>query len=80
MSIRLGVRRLKGFIPLLIAGLTLLIFSIYVLLWSISYMERAMVATSLLAGLIGFSLLSASLYLLRLAAYVYGVDVEREKQ
>ncbi|MCS7110853.1 MAG: hypothetical protein RMI45_00570 [Ignisphaera sp.] len=80
MSFRRAVGRLRGFTPLLTAGLALLAFSIYVLMWSISYMERAMVATSLLTGLVGFSLLSASLYLLRLAAYVYGVDAEREKR
>lgn len=80
MSLRRRISKLKGFAPLLVAGIALLVFSIYVLLWSISYMERAMIATSLLTGLVGFSLLSASLYILRLAAYVYGVDAEREKQ
>jgi hypothetical protein len=71
---RLGRFKLRGFIPLLVVGLVVLALSIQVLLWSIAYMERAMVATSLMAGLVGFSLLSASLYILRLAAYAYGVE------
>lgn len=72
----MGLKRfkLRGFVPLLVAGLVLLALSVQVLLWSIAYMERAMVATSLMAGLVGFSLLSASLYILRLAAYAYGVE------
>lgn len=71
---RLKRFKLRGFIPFLVTGLVLLALSVQVLLWSIAYMERAMVATSLMAGLVGFSLLSASLYILRLAAYAYGVE------
>ncbi|MCC6047059.1 MAG: hypothetical protein LM571_02600 [Desulfurococcaceae archaeon] len=72
---RLSIRLPRvGFIPLLVVGVALLAVSIQLLLWSIAYMERAMVATSLLSALAGFSLLSASLYVLRLAAYVYGVE------
>jgi len=63
-----------GFVPLLVVGVALLAISVQLLLWSIAYMERAMVATSLLSALAGFSLLSASLYVLRLAAYAYGVE------
>jgi len=55
-------------------GTILFSFSILFFLWSVSYMEHAMVATSLLSALIGFSLLSGSLYMFRLSAYVYGVE------
>jgi len=72
---RLGFRLPKlGFVPLLVVGVALLAVSVQLLLWSVAYMERAMVATSLLSALAGFSLLSASLYVLRLAAYAYGVE------
>ncbi|MCC5990226.1 hypothetical protein [Thermosphaera aggregans] len=52
----------------------LLVLSILFLLWSISYMERGRIATSLVSALAGFSLLSAALYALRLSAYIYGVE------
>lgn len=52
----------------------LLVLSILFLLWSISYMERGRIATSLVSALAGFSLLSAALYALRLSAYLYGVE------
>jgi len=52
----------------------LLALSILFLLWSISYMERGRIATSLVSALAGFSLLSAALYALRLSAYIYGVE------
>jgi len=58
----------------MIIGALLFAFSILFFLWSVSYMQRAMVATSLLSALIGFSLLSGSLYMFRLSAYVYGVE------
>lgn len=66
--------RIRGFIPLLVIGVVVLLVAVQVLIWSIAYMERAMVATALISGLVGFSLLSASLYILRLAAYAYGVE------
>lgn len=66
--------RIRGFLPLLAIGVATLVISVQVLIWSIAYMERAMVATALISGLVGFSLLSASLYILRLAAHAYGVE------
>ena len=66
--------RVRAFLPLLVVGLLVLALAVQVLLWSIAYMERAMVATALISGLVGFSLLSASLYILRLAAYAYGLE------
>ncbi|MEM2007505.1 MAG: hypothetical protein QXG17_03535 [Sulfolobales archaeon] len=72
--IRLRVPKIRGFLPLLVLGIVVLVVATQVLIWSIAYMERAMVATALMSGLVGFSLLSASLYILRLAAYAYGVE------
>lgn len=60
----------------IIMGILVLVLSLMFLLWSISYMERAMVASSLISILIGFTLLSAALYLLRLSAYVYATGKE----
>lgn len=72
MSGKMGKGR-KALIYLAIAT-TLLALSILFLLWSISYMERSRIATSLVSALAGFSLLSAALYALRLSAYLYGVE------
>ncbi len=58
----------------LVLSLVLLVASCLFLLWSISYMERGFIATSLLSALIGFTLLSSSLYTLRLSAYVYSLS------
>ena len=55
-------------------GVALFISSILFFSWSIGYMQHAMIATSLLSALIGFSLLSGALYVFRLSAYVYGVE------
>lgn len=55
-------------------AIILLLASGLFLLWSISYMERGFIATSLLSALIGFTLLSSSLYALRLSAYVYSLS------
>jgi len=49
------------------------------LLYSLGYMERAMVGSSLLAALIGFTLLSGSLYALKISAYVYSLMRSRER-
>lgn len=57
-------------------SIALIIVSITFLNASLSYMERNMVATSLLSALAGFTLLSASLYSLRLSAYVYSIAKE----
>jgi len=72
LSGKMGKGR-KALIYLAIAT-TLLALSILFLLWSISYMERSRIATSLVSALAGFSLLSAALYALRLSAYLYGVE------
>ncbi|WP_448578300.1 hypothetical protein [Thermosphaera sp.] len=72
MSGKMGKGR-KALIYLAIAT-ALLALSILFLLWSISYMERSRIATSLVSALAGFSLLSAALYALRLSAYLYGVE------
>jgi hypothetical protein len=55
-------------------SLVLLVASGLFLLWSVGYMERGSIATSLLSALIGFTLLSSSLYTLRLSAYVYSLS------
>jgi len=60
-------------------GIALFTISVMFFLWSVGFMQRAMVATSLLSALIGFSLLSAALYLFRLSAYVYGVEKGEER-
>ncbi len=64
----------------LAVGLALLILSTLFFFMSIGYMERALISTSLLTAFIGFSLLSSSLYVLRLSAYVYGVEVEEREE
>ena len=58
----------------MVVALILLLASGLFLLWSIGYMERGFIATSLLSALIGFTLLSSSLYALRLSAYVYSLS------
>ncbi len=55
-------------------GTALFALSILFFLWSVGFMQHAMVASSLLSALIGFSLLSGSLYMFRLSAYIYGVE------
>jgi len=66
--------RVIRFLIYLVIGVILLSASILALLWSIGYMQAGFVATSLLSALIGFTLLSSSLYILRLSAYVYAVE------
>lgn len=56
-----------------VASIVLLGLGIAFLLWSLGYMESAMIASSLLSALIGFTLISGGLYALRLSAYVYAV-------
>ncbi|MCX8195942.1 MAG: hypothetical protein N3F67_02550 [Acidilobaceae archaeon] len=60
-------------------SLSLLALSILFITWGISYMEKGLVATSLLSVLAGFTLLSASLYSLRLSAYVYAASKEERR-
>gem|GEM_PF-542668 len=55
-------------------SIILFILSLIFLLWGVGYMERGLIATSLLSALTGFTLLSASLYTLRLSAYVYALS------
>jgi hypothetical protein len=72
-------RRRLEFI-LLITGLGVLFFSLYMLLLAVGYMERGMVGSSLLTVLVGFTLLSSSLYLLRLSTYVHAVERKVEEK
>ena len=62
----------------LVAGLALMILAVILLIMSIGYMQSALVATSLLTALIGFTLLSGSLYILKISAYVYSASRGRE--
>jgi len=61
-------------------GTALFALSILFFLWSVGFMQHAMVASSLLSALIGFSLLSGSLYMFRLSAYIYGVEKSGSKE
>lgn len=65
---------------LLLLGIIVMLLSLYLLLLAIGYMERGYVGTSLLTLLVGFSLLSSSLYLLRLSTYVYATERKSEKE
>lgn len=60
----------------LVLGIAFAGFSIVFMMLSISYMERAMVATSLVSILVAFALLSSALYILRLSSYVYASSRE----
>ncbi|ADM27688.1 conserved hypothetical protein [Ignisphaera aggregans DSM 17230] len=73
MSSRKWYYRIPPYVYLSI-GIVLIAIAILMLIWSIGYMERAMVGTSLLCTFIGFTLLSSSLYVLRLSAYVYALE------
>jgi hypothetical protein len=68
------LRQIVRFLVYLIIGVVLLSLSILTLLWSIGYMQAGFVATSLLSALVGFTLLSAGLYILRISAYVYALE------
>ncbi|MCC6035052.1 MAG: hypothetical protein LM567_06140 [Desulfurococcaceae archaeon] len=78
MKTALSRRRLE--LILLITGLGVLFFSLYMLLLAVGYMERGMVGSSLLTVLVGFTLLSSSLYLLRLSTYVHAVERKAEEK
>jgi len=62
-------------LAIVMAGLGILF-----LLYSLGYMERAMVGSSLLSALIGFTLLSGSLYALKISAYIYSLARSRERE
>jgi len=79
MSASYPTHRRIVFPVLLALGIVLMFTSVVILLQSIGYMENAMVGTSLLTALVGFSLLSSSLYVLRLAAYVYATEQGRKE-
>ena len=70
------ISALRRYIYLIYLSLGLLLTSLAILfmVWSIGYMERAFIATSLITLLIGFTLLSSGLYLLRLSAYIYASE------
>ncbi|MEM0378923.1 MAG: hypothetical protein QXP68_05450 [Thermosphaera sp.] len=74
MSSEKSVRKSNRALIFLLVSISLFIISTLFLLWSVSYMERSRIATSLVSALIGFSLLTAALYALRLSAYIYGVE------
>jgi uncharacterized membrane protein YgdD (TMEM256/DUF423 family) len=62
-----------------ILALIMAVLAILFLIFSLGYMERAMVGSSLLSALIGFTLLSGSLYILKISAYVYSLIKSSEK-
>ena len=68
-----GLRRYIHLIYLSL-GLILVALALVFMIWSIGYMERAFIATSLITLLIGFTLLSSGLYVLRLSAYIYASE------
>ena len=61
-------------------AIIILFVAIQFLLWSLSYMERGLIATSLLSALIGFTIFSGSLYLLKISAYIYSIERGGEKE
>jgi len=71
---RLSIPKSVRYWVLISVGIALAIASLTFFMMAISYMEHAMIATSLLTVFIGFVTLSSSLYVLRLAAYVYSVE------
>lgn len=77
-ALRIWFRRYSYVIYLAI-GIVMLALSVMFMMLSVSYMERAMVATSLISILIGFALLSSSLYVLRLSSYVYAATEKSEE-
>ncbi|MET1128797.1 MAG: hypothetical protein ABWW70_05725 [Thermoproteota archaeon] len=70
-------RRLQRWTVYLIISVLLMILAVQFILWSIGYMERGYVATSLLAALSGFTLLSGGIYALKISAYVYSQEASR---
>ncbi|MEM2288158.1 MAG: hypothetical protein QW503_03625 [Sulfolobales archaeon] len=72
------IRILKkySYLIYLTLGIVLLALSVVFMMLSVGYMERAMVATSLVSLLVAFTLLSSALYTLRLSSYVYAVSKE----
>ncbi|MEM1873304.1 MAG: hypothetical protein QXS85_05930 [Acidilobaceae archaeon] len=76
---KLGLVSVDRWLVYLALGAVLLVLSLVFILWSIGYMERGYVATSLLSATAGFTLFSGALYLLRLSAYVYGASLKREE-
>lgn len=77
MRFELRLRR-YSYLVYLSLGVAMAILSVLFMVMSVGYMERAMVATSLVSMLIGFTLLSSSLYVLRLSSYVYAASREPE--
>ncbi len=55
-------------------AVAMFVASVIFLLWSVGYMEIGRVATSLMSALAGFTLLTGSLYMFRLSAYVYAAE------
>ncbi|RLG85025.1 MAG: hypothetical protein DRO39_06585 [Thermoprotei archaeon] len=73
--------RLAAVKPFIYLGVSvaLIVLATMFFMWSVGYLERAMIATGLLSALIGFSLLSGGLYALRVSAYVYGAEKGAEE-
>jgi|DewCreStandDraft_3_1066083.scaffolds.fasta_scaffold00336_17 uncharacterized membrane protein YgdD (TMEM256/DUF423 family) len=72
------MREMSKWLVYVILAVVLAALAILFLLNSLGYMERAMVGSSLLSALIGFTLLSGSLYALKISAYVYSIAKSRE--
>lgn len=72
--------RKYSYLIYLTLGIVLTVFSITFMMMSISYMERGMVATSLVSILVAFTLLSSGLYTLRLSSYVYAASKDGGSQ
>jgi hypothetical protein len=72
-----GGKRPQKWTVYLIISVLLMILAVQFIFWSIGYMERGYVATSLLAALSGFTLLSGGVYALKISAYVYSQETAR---
>jgi len=75
-----SIDKSKKWIIYLGLAIIILFIAIQFLLWSLSYMERGLIATSLLSALIGFTVFSGSLYLLKISAYIYSIESKTEEE
>lgn len=67
--------RIRKWYVYMVFAVSSFILATLFLFWSIYYMSIAMVGTSFLTALAGFALLASSLQALRIAAYVYSVEL-----
>ncbi|MFN3268866.1 MAG: hypothetical protein ACK416_06380 [Zestosphaera sp.] len=72
MGMKLKIRKWYMYMGFATASFVLAVLFLF---WSIYYMSIAMVGTSFLTALAGFALLASSLQALRIAAYVYSVEL-----